>query len=165
MRATLRSWLHAACPAARCADRVQTPCYDSGVMLDARHVGEIVRALDQRFGLDTLWLFGSGATSAARPDSDLDLAALFRSTPEIQELLGARADLTSIVGREVDLVDLESASPILAMQVVRNGRLLHESSPSRRVLFVARLIARYEDLRRFRAPIEEAALRRTRGRA
>ncbi len=134
-------------------------------LMDPEQVDRVTRVLDEYFGLETLWLFGSVAADAARPDSDLDLAALFRSPPDVQELLAARADLAVIVGREVDLVDLDRASPILAMQVARHGRLLYERSPSRRVLFLARLVARYEDLRQFLAPIESAALRRIRGRA
>jgi len=41
-------------------------------------IEKIVTFLDLRFGVDTLWLFGSEAAGTARKDSDLDLAALFR---------------------------------------------------------------------------------------
>lgn len=126
-------------------------------------VRALVRLLSQRLGLDALWVFGSVEAGTARPDSDLDLAGLFRTTPAVEELLAARAEIAALAGREVDLVDLERASPILAMQVLRRGRLVHEQSPARRVRFVAGLIGRYEDLKRFRAPIEQAALRRMRG--
>jgi len=134
-------------------------------VLDDGQAREAARLLDARLGLDTLWLFGSAATGAARPDSDLDLAVLVRSRPDLHDLLAARADLTALLGREVDLVDLEQASPILAMQVLRHGSVLYEAAPNHRVLFAAALVSRYEDLRRLRAPIEEAALRRVRGRA
>jgi len=134
-------------------------------VLDEAQIRDAARILEERFGLDTLWLFGSAASGAARPDSDLDIAVLLRSRPSVQDLLAARESLGSALGRDVDLVDLEQASPILAMQVIRHGSILHESAPGHRVLFAAGLVARYEDLRLLRAPIEEAALRRVRGRA
>jgi predicted nucleotidyltransferase len=124
----------------------------------------IVRILEP-LGLEALWVFGSVARDAPRCDSDVDLGALFRETPDPESLLGARADIAAAVGREVDLVDLEAVSPILAFEVVRNGQLIHECTPDRRVRFVAELVGRYEDLKRFRAPIERAAIARLRGHA
>jgi predicted nucleotidyltransferase len=124
----------------------------------------IVRILEP-LGLEALWVFGSFAREARRDDSDVDLGALFRTTPDPESLLGARADIAAAVGREVDLVDLEAVSPILAFEVVRSGRLVHEKTPDRRVRFVAELVGRYEDVKRFRAPIERAAIARLRGHA
>jgi predicted nucleotidyltransferase len=122
----------------------------------------IVRILEP-LGLEALWVFGSLARDAPREDSDVDLGALFRRAPDPESLLGARADIAAAVGREVDLVDLEAASPILAFEVVRSGRLVHERTPERRVRFVAELVGRYEDVKRFRAPSEQAAIARLRG--
>jgi len=122
----------------------------------------IVRIL-KPLGIEALWVFGSVATGKARPDSDVDLAGLFKTPPDLDALLGARADIAAAVGREADLVDLDAVSPVLAFQVVKHGRLIHEESPSRRVCFVAELIGRYEDVRRFQEPIERAAIERLRG--
>lgn len=130
-------------------------------MLD---VAALVRILEP-LGLEALWVFGSVARGTPRPDSDVDLGGLFRTAPGLDALLGARADLAALVGREVDLLDLEAVSPILAFQVVRHGRLIHEKGPARRVRFVAELIGRYEDVKRFREPIESAAIERLRGHA
>ena len=126
---------------------------------------DVVRFLGERLGLQILWVFGSVAAGTARPDSDLDLAGLCLAPPCAEDLLAARADLVALTGREVDLVDLEHVSPLLAMQVLRHGRLVHDADPRRRVRFIASLIGRYEDVKRFRAPIEETALRRVRGRS
>ncbi len=134
-------------------------------MLEDRRIRDIVRLLVERFGLESLWLFGSVAAGNTRSDSDLDLAGLFRAPPSTEDLLAAQAEVASLAGREADLVDLERVSPILAMQALRHGRLVHDTDPGRRVGFVAGLIGRYEDVKRFRAPIERAALRRVRGRA
>lgn len=119
--------------------------------------------LERRVGLDALWLFGSAARGADTADSDVDLAALFARRPPAEELLALRGDLAAIAGGPVDLVDLDVASPVVAMQAMRHGRLLVDRAPSRRVAFVAGLPSRYEDLLRVRRPAEEALLRRIAG--
>lgn len=130
--------------------------------LDPRHVERIAEMLDARFGLDALWLFGSVASGRAAARSDVDLAALFRRSPAPLDLLDARGEIAALLGRDVDLVDLGRASPVLAMQVVRHGRLLVERDPARRQRFVAGMPGRYEDLKLQRRPAEAALLARAR---
>ena len=123
-------------------------------MLDQALLHEMARTLDERFGLDTLWVFGSQATGPVTPASDVDLAALFRRRPTAVELLDTRESLNLLHPQGVDLVDLDAASPILAMQVLRYGRLLIDANPPRRLAFVAHLPGRYEDLKILRRPVE-----------
>lgn len=119
--------------------------------------------LEKRFGLDVLWLFGSEAQGTTHPESDVDLAALFRQRPDALEVLGARGDLEEILGREVDLVDLDRASPILAMQVLKHGRLLVDRDPRRRIAFFVRTLNLYEDLKIQRRDIERRLFERIAG--
>ncbi len=122
----------------------------------------VVAVLDRRFGLDALWLFGSEAAGRARADSDLDLAALFRTRPEPLDLLDARHEVAELIGRDVDLVDLDRASPILAMQVLRHGTLLVDRNYRRRIDFIAHAPGRYEDVIITRREAERALLDRVR---
>lgn len=131
-------------------------------VLDTAELEAIASWLEARFGLDALWLFGSEAKGTSRPGSDLDLAALFRRPPSALELLDTRAEFAGRLGRDVDLVDLDRASPILAMQVVRHGRLVAEANPARRQRFAAGLPGRYEDLRIVRRQAEQALFERVR---
>jgi hypothetical protein len=119
--------------------------------------------LDRRFGLDALWLFGSEARGRAGPESDLDLAALFLRPPTSFERFEAAVDLGALLGREVDLIDLDSASPILAMQVLRHGRLLVDRNRTRRAAFFSRALSLYEDLKIVRRGAERALLERVAG--
>ncbi|MCP4661418.1 MAG: nucleotidyltransferase domain-containing protein [bacterium] len=123
-------------------------------------IQELIALLDQRFGVDTLWIFGSEARGQARADSDLDVAVLLRARPGTLEWLEAKAEAGLLVGRKVDLVDLERSSPLLAMQVLRHGRLMVDRNPSRRYLFVAAVPGRREDVLRMRRPIEQRLLQR-----
>ena len=127
--------------------------------LDARlrTVGEY---LDGRFGLEALLVFGSEAAGLAGADSDVDLAALFREPADPIDLFEAKAHVERLLGRTVDLVDLDRASPILAMQVMRHGRCLRGSASHRLAAFRASLPARYSDLKRVRAAAEATLIRR-----
>lgn len=123
-------------------------------------IEKIVAFLDLRFGLDTLWLFGSEAAGTARKDSDLDLAALFRRRASALEVFDARGDLGEILRRDVDLIDLDQASPILGMQVLRYGRLLVDRNPKRRYAFFSRTISMYDDLKIVRRQAVQALFAR-----
>jgi predicted nucleotidyltransferase len=131
-------------------------------VLSEAQIDSIKEHLDGRFGLDALWLFGSEAMGSAGPFSDIDLAALFRSRPSALDLLEAQDALGALLGREVDIVDLERASPIVAMQVFRHGRLLTDANPRRRHQAVSVTASRYEDLRIVRREAERAMLARIR---
>lgn len=122
----------------------------------------VLDLLDEDFGVDTVWLFGSEAAGRARGDSDVDLAALFRRRPSPLERMDLRSEAEEILGRPVDLVDLEDASPLLAFQVLRHGRLLVDRNPSRRHRFTAGVPGRREDVLIMRRAIEERILQRLR---
>jgi predicted nucleotidyltransferase len=119
--------------------------------------------LERRLGIDALWLFGSESAGRARRDSDVDLAALFRRRPSAPGLLDAAAELSLGLGREVDLVDFESAPPVLAVQVLRHGRLLVDRAPHRRHRSVIRAISEYHDLKVLRRAGERALVLRMAG--
>jgi len=123
-------------------------------------IQELIALLDQRFGVDALWIFGSEARGQARADSDLDVAVLLRARPSTLELLDAKAEAGLLVGRKVDLVDLERSSPLVAMQVLRHGHLMVDRNPSRRYRFVAAVPGRREDVLRMRRPIEQHLMQR-----
>jgi predicted nucleotidyltransferase len=116
--------------------------------------------LDQKFGLEVLWLYGSAAKGTDRKDSDLDLGALFTRRPSGYDLFKAALELEDLLGRKVDLVDLDRAGPILGMQVLKHGRLLIDAVPRRRYEFFARTVGLYEDLKIQRRPAEKAMFER-----
>lgn len=116
--------------------------------------------LDRRFGVECLWVFGSEASGRTHPESDVDVAALFARSPSVVELAEARADGAALIDRPVDLVDLDRASPILAYQVLKHGRLVTDRNSSRRYRFTAGVPARREDVLHMRRPIEEHLVRR-----
>lgn len=100
--------------------------------------------------IDAAYVFGSIASGAARPDSDVDIAVLVSNAATAEDLFRYRlktmAELMAILGRDdVDLIVLNEASPLLAHRVLKKGKLIFERSPSARVAFQVRTVNRYLD--------------------
>jgi uncharacterized protein len=72
--------------------------------------------------LRAAWLFGSVAAGSAGPLSDVDVAVLGAAGLTLDERARLVADMSRAVGRAVDLVLAEEASPVLAMALVETGR-------------------------------------------
>ena len=83
------------------------------------NVGEIkkeVEKLARKYGLKLLLVYGSVAKNEARRDSDVDVA--FRSENKV-DLLELMADLVKVLKfGKIDLVDLDTANPLLLSQIV-----------------------------------------------
>lgn len=88
------------------------------------------RRLGAAAGLLGVWLFGSQARGAGRPDSDVDLAVLVRRPLPPEAVFEAAQDLALALRRDVDLVDLSRAPGVLRAQVVAGGRCLHAADPA-----------------------------------
>ena len=80
--------------------------------------------------------------------------------PDAFTVAGLEADLGDILGGPVDLVVLDAASPMLAMEVLRSHRVLAMRDPEAFETFTVRTIMAYFDLKRVREPIERAILSR-----
>ena len=71
-----------------------------------------------------LYRFGSQTNGSARPDSDVDLAVLGRHPVPALRRFELAQDLAARLHRDVDLVDLRSASTVMRMQVISTGECL-----------------------------------------
>lgn len=72
-------------------------------------------------GLVAAYRFGTWGTAAERADSDIDLAVLVRAPLESVRRWELTQRLAMIAGRNVDLVDLSTASAVMRAQVVAPG--------------------------------------------
>jgi len=116
--------------------------------------------LEKRFQPRAVLLFGSRARGRQRAGSDHDLAILTgRPTPGALAVAAAKTDLEDLLRSDVDLVVLDDASPILAMEILRAHAVLRMRDPDAFEAFVVRSLGAYFDLKRVRAPIEAALLR------
>lgn len=71
-----------------------------------------------------MYLFGSAASGESRRGSDVDLAVLLDKPLTGVQRFDLANGLAEVVGKDADLVDLGSASTVLRMQVIGNGRRL-----------------------------------------
>jgi predicted nucleotidyltransferase len=105
------------------------------------------------------FLFGSFASNCSRPSSDVDIGILFETVPDIYVINGLTEELSSILPREADLVVLNHASPVLKMQILKNGILIYSSNKKYFHQFFADTVNQYDDLKRIRKNCEENILK------
>ena len=73
---------------------------------------------------ELIYLFGSHANGQVRQDSDYDLAVLLPEHLNNIERWELAQQLAGKFGKDVDLIDLRQASPVLRMQIIDQGRLI-----------------------------------------
>jgi predicted nucleotidyltransferase len=97
------------------------------------------------------YLFGSVAHGQADRLSDVDIAVLLDEhlgdEEDVEQQLRFMGDLDEYTDREVQVIILNRAPPLLAYQVVRHGILLYERSRSERIAFEVRTRKVYFDLK------------------
>jgi len=113
---------------------------------------KLAKALD-REAVRLAVLFGSRAKGVARAESDWDVG-LIVSAPV--DWFAWMAELGSIVGGRVDLVDLARAPPLLAHRAVTEGKVLLDRSGHE---FASLALRKYWDTAKFRR-MQEESLRR-----
>lgn len=72
-----------------------------------------------------IYRFGSWDTPQARSDSDIDLAILSEQPLSNMERWELSQKLAQIASRDVDLVDLRSASTVMRLQIVAHGERIY----------------------------------------
>ena len=107
-------------------------------------------------------IFGSHAKQKQTPQSDIDIAVLFekQAVPPLSKIIDWREELGNHLARDVDLVCLNTASPILAMQVHTNGKILKIKNEKAYARYQMLLFSEYAELKEMRAPMEESILER-----
>jgi len=76
-----------------------------------------------RLGVSRLGLFGSAARNETTPESDLDFLVEFRPGEKNYDRFFELAELLELLfGRKVDLLTVESVSPILKKRILQEAR-------------------------------------------
>ena len=88
--------------------------------------------------LVAVYRFGSSVTGERTPGIDVDLAVLATTPLDPLRRFDLQERLASALGQSVDLVDLRVASPVMAIQIIGNGRVLLDEDAAAR--------GRFEDL-------------------
>ncbi len=70
-------------------------------------------------------LFGSAAVGRMRKDSDVDIAFLSSKDLNGYEVFIIAQELSSILNRDVDLIDLSKASTVFQANILGTGRVIY----------------------------------------
>jgi uncharacterized protein len=110
-------------------------------------------------GVQAVYLFGSHARGDAGPESDMDVAVLAGAALDPVARWEIQERIASAVGRSVDLVELRTASTVMRVMVLGEGRLIFDGAPAERELFEATALSGYVRLQDERREILEQVAR------
>jgi hypothetical protein len=130
-----------------------------GVHRNLKIVESLKAFIAKEQGILLVFLFGSFASRQIRPMSDVDIGIYFRAVPDVYATNDLIEKLSSLLKREVDLIALNHASPILKMQVLKTGMLIYESDRKYFHQFFVDTVNQYDDLKRIRKNCEDSILR------
>lgn len=107
-------------------------------------------------------LFGSFAENRATDKSDVDIAIYCDPAhlPSGLDLISWREQLSELLQKPVDLLCLNSSSPIIGMQVAQNRKNIFIKNDLEYSLYQMRLFSDYAELKELRAPMEKQILKR-----
>lgn len=99
-------------------------------------IEHIVRLIISRWETDAVYLYGSRAKGKARPDSDWDIAVLFRDflTSPVERCLRPQ-EVEEVLQRElrmydlISVVDLEDVPPPLQINIITGKRIYDRGVP------------------------------------
>jgi uncharacterized protein len=81
--------------------------------------------LDFSPSTEAIYVFGSYADSTFRPDSDIDIAVLSKELKPM-EMWNLSGELSRIVNKEVDLVNLNNIGRVLQYEILWKGIRIYE---------------------------------------
>jgi len=130
-------------------------------MKDNYSSGKIAEILKEFFNsrndICLAFLMGSQASGRAKPDSDVDVAVLFNNSPAVEEILSLKDEIEHLVKKDVDMIVLNEAGPVICKQALKTGILLLNRNCSYEKFFT-RGINDYDDLKYYRRDIEKNIL-------
>lgn len=105
------------------------------------------------------FLFGSAVSGRLTKDSDIDIAVLFNRLPDIADILDMKEAASAAAGRAVDMVVLNDSSPVIRMQVLKNGTVIRKKDEASYSNFFVKTVKEYDDLKYIRKEAEENILK------
>ena len=105
-------------------------CMLKAVMLQIDKIKPLIKELAQKYHLLLVVLFGSQARGKTHARSDVDIAFLSSSPMDLSDIAAMQFEFTQRLHlKDIELVDLRGAPPLLLREVARQSVLLYEQDP------------------------------------
>lgn len=99
------------------------------------------------YGVIAAYLYGSFAADEQHPKSDVDIAIYFKDYP-LKKLLEISRRIQEIdIERRFDIKALNEADARFQFRVIQHGKVLYESSPSKRADIEVKIDRNYHDIK------------------
>ena len=128
-----------------------------------------LRKVFNKYPVIFAYIFGSFAKGQINLLSDIDIAVYFDEKINVEERLKFRYDIQDEIKiklknkKEIDIVSLNDAKPLLEREVVYNGKIIYSKSEAKRTHYEANAIGRWLDWKwyedQFNKAIEEQFLK------
>jgi predicted nucleotidyltransferase len=123
---------------------------------------QIITFFLEQEGMLALMLFGSYAKGNPTDRSDVDIAVFYEhaNIPNQLDILDMKESLSEILSRDVDLICLNTANPVIGMQIYKTGKTIFNKNSTALDIFFTNLFIQYIEVKEMRKPMEEAILKR-----
>lgn len=108
------------------------------------------------------YIFGSYASKLGREDSDIDIdiAIYLKDQIDTKEYLNIKTNLIESCGKEIDLIILNEATPLLKLEIYRNNILLFTRDKTIESNFKVKRLFEYSDMKKYLDMVYEENIKR-----
>jgi len=114
-------------------------------MLDKDQTAKIVNFAKAYPEISAVYLFGSHALGHPRSKSDIDLGILFHKDMDAFTRINMDTEISNLLKKDVDLVDMRKSSPFLCHQIYKYGKFIYHDGSNFPFQFRASSIREYLD--------------------
>ncbi|MGL4998123.1 MAG: type VII toxin-antitoxin system MntA family adenylyltransferase antitoxin [Cetobacterium sp.] len=120
--------------------------------MDKIIIDTIINLLEN-FECETIYIFGSYASRKTHNKSDIDIAFLSKNKIGKYDVFMKAQEISSLVNKEIDLVDLKDSSTVFQNEVVKNGVVILDKNIIKRQKFEVLVLKKYIELNELRKDI------------
>ncbi len=126
------------------------------MFLKNEDVNKIVEFLVEKLQPSFIYLFGSFAKGEGREDSDIDVAIHVDGKIDEYELFTLANELSFIVKRDVQLINLKNISTVFSAQIVGTREIIYSIEENKRIEYEIRAFKDYAKLNEERKVVLDA---------
>jgi|TARA_B100000315_G_scaffold118429_1_gene108533 predicted nucleotidyltransferase len=114
-------------------------------MLSQSYINKVKQYAVKTPRIVAIYLYGSYAKGKTKKNSDVDLGILFSKETDGFKRIEMETDLSNLLKKDVDLVDMKKASPLLRHQIYKYGAEIYSKESDYPACFRASSMQEYLD--------------------